>query len=372
LAARLVVLLIPPAIGFSVLWLGQDASWDLRNYHFYNPFAYLTGRMGHDIAAAQVATYYNPLINLPFYYAVSALPPKVVGFTLGLIAGFNIFLLYAIARQVIDLKSTAKATWFSLATALVGMLGAANLAEIGTSAVDNVVSLLVLGAVWLVLRHRDRLKAPGLSAVAIAAASGVLAGAAFGLKLPFAVYAVGLCAAFFGLTLPLQWRFLLAFFFGLGVLAGAALTGGFWMAEMWERFRNPVFPYFNQYFKSPWGAPESYRDERFIPKSLSTGLFFPIWFTMDPLQVGEVPFRDLRFPVLYLLLVALLVKTVAALRRKLKLGTGNGGLPAGSDRRFGGHLKECSLRNARISTQFITRLELDLPSTFDFMTTELA
>jgi acetolactate decarboxylase len=43
-----------------------------------------------------------------------------------------------------------------------------------------------------------------------------------------------------------------------------------------------------------------------------------------------------------------------------------------ADRRFGGHLKECSLRSARISTQFITRLELDLPSTFDFMTTELA
>lgn len=43
-----------------------------------------------------------------------------------------------------------------------------------------------------------------------------------------------------------------------------------------------------------------------------------------------------------------------------------------ADRRHGGHLKECSLSNARISVQFISRLELDLPSTFDFMTTELA
>jgi hypothetical protein len=331
LAVSLIVLVIPPAIGLGVLWLGQDASWDLRNYHFYNPFAYFTGRMGHDIAVSQVATYYNPLMYLPFYYAVSALPPKAVGFALGLIPGFNIILLYAIARRVIDLKSITKTAWLCLATALVGMLGAANIAEIGTSFGDNVLSLLVLAAMWLILRHRDRLKAPGLSGFAVAAASGVLAGAAFGLKLPFAVYAVGLCAAFFGLTLPFQRRFLLAFVFGLGVVAGAALTGGFWMAEMWERFRNPVFPYFNQYFKSPWGALESYRDERFIPKRLREWLFFPIWFNMDPLQVGEVAFRDLRFPMFYLLLAAVLVKTIAALRRKPKPGTGNGAVSAGSD-----------------------------------------
>ncbi|MGA2403831.1 MAG: acetolactate decarboxylase [Syntrophobacteraceae bacterium] len=42
-----------------------------------------------------------------------------------------------------------------------------------------------------------------------------------------------------------------------------------------------------------------------------------------------------------------------------------------ADRRFGGHLKECNLKNLRISVQFISRLELDLPSTFDFMTTDL-
>ncbi len=41
------------------------------------------------------------------------------------------------------------------------------------------------------------------------------------------------------------------------------------------------------------------------------------------------------------------------------------------DRRHGGHLKEATPRDVRISVQFISRLELDLPSTFDFMTTDL-
>ncbi len=41
------------------------------------------------------------------------------------------------------------------------------------------------------------------------------------------------------------------------------------------------------------------------------------------------------------------------------------------DRRHGGHLIECTLRDVRIGVQFISRLELNLPSTFDFMTTDL-
>jgi len=85
-----------------------------------------------------------------------------------------------------------------------------------------------------------------------------------------------------------------------------ALTGGFWMLEMWHQFRNPLFPYFNQYFQSPWGAIGSYRDERFIPIGWAQEWLFPIAFNFNPLQVGEVVFRDLRLPLLYLLLLVLL------------------------------------------------------------------
>ena len=75
LLVRIVLGLIPLAAGLYVIGIGQDTNWDLRNYHFYNPFAYLTGRMGYDVAVAHVATYYNPLLHIPFYYAVTALPP---------------------------------------------------------------------------------------------------------------------------------------------------------------------------------------------------------------------------------------------------------------------------------------------------------
>jgi hypothetical protein len=304
--ARLLLLVMPIAAGCYALWLGQDISWDLRNYHIYNPFAFLSGRMGHDVAVAHVATYYNPLMHLPFYWAVTALPPKVVGFLLGLVSGLNGWVLYGIARQAIYFERRTLTVWICLATAWVGLLGAMNLAEIGTSYGDNILSLPVLAAIWLVLRFRDRLADSLRSGWPIVATAGFLTGAVLGLKLPLAVYAVAFCAAFLGLNLPFQRRCMLAFIFGLGVLAGMALSGGFWMLEMWHRFRNPLFPYFNQYFQSPWGAIGSYRDERFIPTGWAQEGLFPIGFNLNPMQVGEVVFRDLRLPLLYLLLLVLL------------------------------------------------------------------
>ena len=55
------------AVGFAVFVLvrGKDVSWDVRNYHWYNPYALLTGRRGFDVAVAQHATYYNPMVDVP-------------------------------------------------------------------------------------------------------------------------------------------------------------------------------------------------------------------------------------------------------------------------------------------------------------------
>jgi hypothetical protein len=67
--------------------LGQDANWDLQNYHFYGPWALLEGRaFGWDIAAAQLQTYLNPLLDLPFTHGRRRLT-RVISAVLALPAG---------------------------------------------------------------------------------------------------------------------------------------------------------------------------------------------------------------------------------------------------------------------------------------------
>lgn len=308
LAGMLLWLLPPLGFGLLAIYLGQDANWDLRNYHFYNAYAFLQGRLGFDIAPAQTPTYYNPLLHVPFYYLVTYLPPRAVGFVLGAVQGLNLPLLYRIARPLTGVNKPCRATAIALAIALLGSLGAANISELGTAFGDNIISLGVLGALWLLLSQRQQLGASALRATLITAAVGLLAGLAVGLKQPTAVFALGLGFALLFLNLPWRRRGLLFCVFGAGGAIGLSITGGYWLYQMWSHYGNPLFPYFNSVFHSPMASVADYRDVRFLPQGWREWLFFPWVFALDPTQTAEGGFRDFRIPLLYGLLLMLLLR----------------------------------------------------------------
>jgi hypothetical protein len=302
----------PLVFGLLALFLGQDANWDLRNYHLYNPFAFLHHRLDFDMVPAQVANFYNPLLHIPFYWAVMALPPMVTGFLVGAVQGLNFPILVGIARSIMGEEREHPSYHYYLA-ALLGLLGAGTLAELGTTFGDNLVSLPLLGGMWLLLANFQDLRQDKTARIfLIVACAGILAGMAAGLKQPSATFAVGWCAAFLVLPITFSRRILLAFCFGISVLAGLAITGGFWMHELWVHYGNPLFPYFNDFFRSPMGAAAPYRDIQFLPPSLWESIFLPFLIVLNPFRVGEIEFRDLRF---VLLILALMTTAIMALRR---------------------------------------------------------
>ncbi len=302
---------IPPLFGILSVILGQDANWDLKNYHYYNPYSFLNGRMDFDVLPSQVANFYNPLLYVPYYHAINLFPPRGVGFFLGWIQGFNFPLILAIARQTANLTgsdSSWKKEILCFCIATTGMLGAGNIAELGTMFSDNILSLLILSSLLFVLYCMEYFFTSNLKTkIGIVISAGFLTGAAAGFKQPAAIFAVGICASFFVISIPFLQRFFLSFFYGTGVLSGIALTGGFWLYEMWVRFKNPLFPYFNLFFLSPMAVIGDYRDLRFIPGTIGEVLISPFFFGLAPYELCEVPFRDFRIPVLYVLLLFLLV-----------------------------------------------------------------
>jgi hypothetical protein len=118
---------------------------------------------------------------------------------------------------------------------------------------------------------------------------------------------VGLCAGL--LWLPGLWirRIWTAFVFGVGVLGGIAVAAGQWMWFLWTNYHNPIFPYFNGFFRSPLGVSESYRDTRFVPENLTEWLVFPVVAAIDPMQAGEIVFRDYRIAAAFAVLLMTLV-----------------------------------------------------------------
>jgi hypothetical protein len=281
--------------GGLALLLGMDASWDLRNYHYYNGWAFLNGLVGRDLLVSQIPSFFNPTLDAAYVVLAEALPAKVVGFLLGVIHGLNFPLLFAIAWQTLEVRNPNRRMLAAGALALAGVLGAVGLSLVGTVFYDDIVSLGVLAAVLIVVSNWDELAdgAPSVAAL-LALLAGLPAGLAFGLKQPSVLFCVGLCFGFLFTNLPVFRRLWAAFWLGIGVIGGLILGGGHWMATLWASYGNPLFPFFNHIFLSPWGLPAPYRDPGFLQTSALDMLTFGFRFPFEPRLAAEIEFRDYR------------------------------------------------------------------------------
>lgn len=303
-AGMVLSVLFPLCYGLLGVWVGKDAGWDLQNYHWYNPYAFLTDRLGVDLAVGHHATYYNPFLDIPLYWAGEHLPSSLVGFLLSLAQGLNFPLLFWLAWTLFSQLTPGQRLAASAATAIAGMSGAGALMELAGCAHDNITSLGVLASLLImVCRHQTLVNGNRLAARGWAGIAGILAGVTAGLKLTTATYALGLGGALLFMPASLPRRIMLAFSCAVGGLIGLALGGGFWMHRLWEFSGSPFFPYFNDLLHSPLLSDASYRDKTFIPTDILTRILFPFYFSFDSFRVAEWYFRDVRILTAFVVLI---------------------------------------------------------------------
>lgn len=319
-AASRAAILVPLLCGLLSLAMGQDDSYDMRNYHLYTAHALLNDRLGVDMAPAGFHSYFNPLLDVPYFLLTKWFPAPVAGFVFGTLQGLAFVLVAAIARQLVGPGRLA------LMLGLAGIAGAGFLSELGNSMGDNLTALLVLASVYWLLRHWEQLSGRGSRAVRLLLAAGALMGLGLGLKLTNVSYAVGACAALLTVAAPLWTRVRVAFVFGTGVLAGMGATAGYWMLRMWSAYGNPLFPQFNNIFHSPMAAELGVIDLIHLPRNAREALLWPFVFTRDMSRVAEVPIHQIIWPLLY---VAVAAWGVMALLRRVRAPRGGQGAPGG-------------------------------------------
>jgi hypothetical protein len=294
--------------GWTAIHLGQDINFDLLNYHYHNPYAFLHGRVESDIAVGELESYMNPLPDIPGFMLISHVSPRRAALGLGMIQGINIFLIFEIALLLLPHKKVRP--WLRTGTALfigiISFFGAGNLGEVGNTMGDNVASLFVLGALFLLLYTFDRPKVWPSARVLRLLAYFVI-GVGMGLKLTGVIYAVALICAGLLLEGSLIQKCKEAALHGLAIGAGILVTGGFWFVRLWILFRNPMFPFYNAIFRSPYYPAVNFEDARWVPRSLVHAIFAPYYYASKQALSAEVSFRDPRLAVVYTLFVVLLV-----------------------------------------------------------------
>ena len=277
----------------SARWHGTPADFDLRNYHLYDGAAFLRGRIFTDLAPAQLQTYYAPLLDVLYVLALDALNrhPVALGAILALPQGLAGFLAAWLAARMVPAATPARRA-ILLACALAAVTGAAGASTFAGPMSEMLPASCVVGALLALDAAPPR-----------PAWAGMLAGIAVGLKLTMVPFAAGLALAATFARPSARARFATA------ALAGATLTAGWWWAWLWIRFGNPIFPYFNDLFGSPWGAPLSGIDTRFLPRDMIQAAAYPMFWAFQATRlVTESPARDPRIALGWLAVVALLIR----------------------------------------------------------------
>lgn len=278
---------------------GQCLNYDLFNYHYYNAYSFVNGRLYFDYGVANIHGYFNPLLDLPLYILSTQLKPIWVGLFLGGGHGLVIWLVFAIAYSFLGDLPHRSRVLLSLLCALVSFCGPFNLSELGACINDNVIGIFVCLSVLLVVREFP-LKGGGAlpkfrKSILVA---GLVIGVGSGLKLTGFIYALSGWLALLVISMGWKEKVQSLLLWGAGVVGGFLISAGYWMWILWDRFRNPIFPMYNKLFKSPYYYLTNFHDNRFFPKELAGWLFQPFYHLKSD---DSVIYSDLRLALVYVL-----------------------------------------------------------------------
>jgi hypothetical protein len=294
---------------------GQDISWDQLNYHLSIPFLLLQGTFWDSMAPSGIQSYLNPLILIPQFLVIRALPPMVAVLVIDVAQA----MAFVIAARICLRIAGPDPSGYGFIAAFLGFVlclaSPMALSEAGTTIVDLITAVPVLLA-YLLLLTRDDASSPRHACVA----AGMLLGAAAGLKVTNVVFALGAPAFFLAGTAPVRQRAGGVVQLTLGAVIGFTCIAGWWHFALWRRFKNPVFPYYNNVFHSPDFPSVALRDRNFITRSPWAMLSYPYYWLVGgsttPIRLSpasETDPKDARFAFAFA--GALTVFLLAAIRR---------------------------------------------------------
>ncbi len=293
--------------------VGRDTNWDLVNYHFYNPWALLHGRISWDIAPAQLQSYLSPLLDLPFYYMVTwGWPGRAIAFVMAVPAGIGAYFLARVLARFFETEGPAMRAMLVLLAFAIGITATSPVAMLGSTMNEWPGAMLIIAAIWCALPSQTSPFTPRR-----AAAAGVLAGVACALKLTCVPFVVGIAAAIAASgSARRAWKD--AGLYTVIALVSFLAVDGFWLWKLYVLFDSPLFPFFNQWIGSPWFELQSAAGRVFGPKTLWQWITFPLpLFGRTTMYVSEPAIRDWRLPMIYVLAIASVVAWFV--RRRFKL-----------------------------------------------------
>ncbi len=284
--------------GLVSVFMGHYRDWDFLNYHFYDGFSFFYDRLNLDYWPADGWSFFNPLLDAFNYALIMAIPHGIwVSFLMGFFGGWGLFVFYETASLVfgsLSLPQKYQRLFVCLAY-ILGVCGPFVLKGMGSVENDLQSGSFVLLGLYFALKaliHSDQILSKKSWGIFV---SGIFLGISIGLKLTNMTSLLALGIAIL-LAFPRGQKLRLGACFALGAVFSFLVTNGGWMWVLFEHFKNPLYPFYNKIFHSPYFPLINIHDPTFVAKGFWDVLSRPFSY-MNQTLVSEGIFQDWRFGV---------------------------------------------------------------------------
>ncbi len=280
-----------------------NRDWDAASAHSYLGQALFRGWYQDDwLVAANGGTYLWPITNillfLPRYFGF----PQIGNFLITVsVVYLTINLLLRISKLVFNTQISRSQIHFAV---ILSVLSPYWLAELGTTLSSWVSVPLVLAGLFYLLRYQNEGFSKGNLFL-----SGVTLGLSFALRQTNVIYVLSSLVLLIIFTIgsppSLQQKIKHFLYFISGIFVGIIPIIPWWMFTYFST-GNPVFPFYNNIFKSQYYSLENFKDSRWewsVPNSI---LNIPTgWYAGTP--VAELKSIDIRVSLVFVLYVTFFI-----------------------------------------------------------------
>ncbi|MES2632589.1 MAG: hypothetical protein V4669_06425 [Pseudomonadota bacterium] len=233
-------------VSVPVWFAPMGLSWDALNHHIYLGWMAQHSRLDEDFLAAGYQTLTYPYLYWPVYrLAAAGAGPQLAGAVLASLHVITVPAVWLIARSCIPGTTAFDAAMRAMAV-LLAFLSGVMLSQLDSSSNDLLAASPLVWAIALSLEalRPDRARARRL----LLLLAGLLAGVSVAFKLSNGPIAM---------LMPMLWMFA-----GVGIrerltntalacvctLAGCLMAYGHWGWQLWARYGNPIYPFYDAAF----------------------------------------------------------------------------------------------------------------------------
>ena len=245
------VTIIPVLFSLNILLhRGADRNWDRAAYHDYVARAFTAGWLDSDWLAAGVTTWTAPFAEWPIIFFEILAGPFVGDILFGVFTAIGIsYSIYYLAFTLF--KSSEYCSELVVFSTLSGFLAPFFLSELGTTFASSFSAIPIVFSIAHLIKFYQFQNMKFIFYSALESALAV------NLKLTNYIFTISLA-----LCIWLVFRKKKIFLNFAWLYIAGLIPSILWWCQTYSKMRNPIFPFFNSVFNSPFFPRTNFRDWR--------------------------------------------------------------------------------------------------------------